>query len=47
MAAIPTNVRFWHLAVIAALHSNLAVDTFSPRGVWDQIEKDMAANAGG
>ena len=28
-----------------AYNSCLAGDTFSPKGVWDQIEKDMAAKA--
>jgi len=30
-----------------AYNSCVAGDSFSPRGVWDQIEKDMAAKAGG
>ena len=28
-----------------AYNSCLAGDSFSPKGVWDQIEKDMAAKA--
>ncbi len=30
-----------------AYNSCQAGDTFSPKGVWDQIEKDMAAKAKG
>ncbi len=30
---------------LAAYNSCLAGDSFSPKGVWDQIEKDMAMKA--
>ncbi len=32
---------------LAAYDSCQAGDSFSPKGVWDQIEKDMAAKAKG
>jgi hypothetical protein len=32
---------------LAAYDSCQAGDSFSPRGVWDQIEADMAAKAKG